>query len=96
MPSAPETPGNLALSGDGVQLTGTGSVGNTVNVFGPQGNLLGTAIVGANGTFVITLNPAQTNGEVLSVVATDARRRGTRYRSKSPHSIRLRPTPWVA
>ena len=69
--NGPGTPGNLALSADGLQLSGTGSAGDTVNVYGPQGNLLGTATVAANGAFVIALNPAQTNGETLSVVATD-------------------------
>lgn len=69
----PGTPGDLSLSSDGATLTGTGTAGNTVEVRGADGNVLGTATVGADGTFTLTLDPAQTNGEFLEVVATDAR-----------------------
>jgi hypothetical protein len=67
----PGTPGNLAVSNDGLQLTGTGTAGNTVNVYDAQGTLLGTGTVAANGSFTIALSPAQNDGQVLDVIATD-------------------------
>ncbi|MBD4427856.1 hypothetical protein GUG96_20995, partial [Xanthomonas citri pv. citri] len=32
----------------------------------------GTATADSNGNYVVNLNPAQTNGEIISVVASDA------------------------
>lgn len=68
----PATPGNLAVSADGTIVTGIGSVGNTVSVYNPQGVLIGTGTVGATGSFSVAVSPAQTNGQVLDVIATDA------------------------
>lgn len=66
---APETPDNLLLSADGLVVTGSATPGSTVNVYGPGGTLLGTAAVGNDGTFSVTLGSAQANGEVLQVSA---------------------------
>ncbi|MBF8745686.1 BapA/Bap/LapF family large adhesin [Pseudomonas monteilii] len=70
---APDIPDDLALSADGLVVSGTGSAGSTVNVYGPNGVLLGTSTVGNDGTFSVTLDSAQANGEVLQVnaVGTD-------------------------
>ncbi|SDT16075.1 VCBS repeat-containing protein [Pseudomonas sp. Z003-0.4C(8344-21)] len=66
---APDAPGNLVLSGDGVTLTGTAAIGTTINVFGADNSLIGTGVTGPDGTFNIVLTPAQTNGESLEVTA---------------------------
>lgn len=68
---APDVPSDLQLSADGLSLTGTGSVGSTVTVRGPAGNVLGTALVDGTGNFTVTLSSAQLNGQTLSVSAQD-------------------------
>ncbi|MFK3940268.1 BapA/Bap/LapF family large adhesin [Pseudomonas monteilii] len=68
----PAAPANLAVSADGLSLSGTGEPGATVTVRGPNGAVLGTAVVGADGTFSVPLGAAQTNGQTLSVEQTDA------------------------
>jgi hypothetical protein len=67
---AESAPTSLALSADGLTLTGTATAGSTVGIRTASGVLLGTALVAANGTFIVTLNAAQLNGEQLSAVAT--------------------------
>ncbi|MBC3483523.1 BapA/Bap/LapF family large adhesin [Pseudomonas sp. SWRI77] len=66
---APDTPDNLVLAADGLAVTGTATPGSTVNVYGPNGVLLGTAPVANDGTFTVNLGSAQANGEVLQVSA---------------------------
>ncbi|WP_236237748.1 BapA/Bap/LapF family large adhesin [Pseudomonas faucium] len=68
----PAAPTALALAGSGLQLSGQAEAGSTVNVRDAAGNLLGSAVANANGTFQVTLNSAQTNGQTLQVTATDA------------------------
>ncbi|ANI01804.1 adhesin [Pseudomonas putida SJTE-1] len=68
----PTAPTALVLSGTGLQLTGNAEAGSTVTVRDASGNVLGTAVAGSNGTFQVTLNSAQTNGQMLQVTATDA------------------------
>ncbi|MFK2914020.1 BapA/Bap/LapF family large adhesin, partial [Pseudomonas sp. 3HC3] len=68
----PTAPTALALSGTGLQLTGNAEANSTVTVRDASGNVLGTAVAGSNGTFQVTLNSAQTNGQTLQVTATDA------------------------
>lgn len=68
----PGTPGNLALSSDGLQFSGSGRAGDTITVRDADGNVLGSGVVGSDGTFSITLTAAQTNGETLEVTATDS------------------------
>ncbi|HEN8798904.1 TPA: VCBS domain-containing protein, partial [Pseudomonas putida] len=68
----PATPTALALAATGLQLTGNAEAGSTVTVRDASGNVLGTAVAGSNGTFQVTLNSAQTNGQALQVTATDA------------------------
>jgi hypothetical protein len=69
---AESAPTNLALSADGLTLTGSATAGSTVSIRNASGVLLGTALVAANGTFSVTLNAAQLNGEQLSAVATSS------------------------
>ncbi|WP_047149719.1 Ig-like domain-containing protein, partial [Pseudomonas sp. TJI-51] len=69
----PVTPSELVISADGSVVTGRAEVGSTVRVLAADGTtVLGTAVVGATGSLSITLDPAQLNGEVLQVTATDA------------------------
>ncbi len=68
----PDAPANLAVSGNGTRLTGSGEAGATVQVRGADGTLLGSGVVAADGTFSLTLSPAQTDGQALTVTATDA------------------------
>ena len=69
--TAPEPAINLSLSGEGDTLYGNGEVGNTATVTRPDGTVLGTAKVDANGRFSVTLTPAQSNGETLTVTLRD-------------------------
>ncbi|WP_156333166.1 Ig-like domain-containing protein, partial [Pseudomonas sp. NBRC 111119] len=68
----PLAPTDLAVSAQGTTLTGRAEPGSTVAVRGAGGVLLGTATAGADGLFSIALQPAQTDGQGLTVTATDA------------------------
>ncbi|WP_416424031.1 Ig-like domain-containing protein [Pseudomonas sp. App30] len=68
----PAVPGNLAVNADGTTLTGTGEAGSTITVKGADGTVLGTALVASDGSFSVTLAPAQTAGQALTVIDTDA------------------------
>ena len=59
------------ISGDGAIITGVGEVGATVTVRDPAGAIIGTAVVGANGSYAAPLTPAQINGETLRVTQVD-------------------------
>ncbi|WP_168371481.1 BapA/Bap/LapF family large adhesin [Sphingomonas sp. Leaf257] len=60
------------VSGNGTTLTGTGEAGATVTIRGLGGVVIGTALVDANGNFTATLNPAQANGQVVTLTQVDA------------------------
>lgn len=70
--SAPEAPSRLILSADGATLSGSAEAGAQVSVTGPRGEPLGSVTAGNDGSFQVTLGAAQTNGEVLRVVAVDS------------------------
>jgi VCBS repeat-containing protein len=65
-------PVDAAINGDGTLVSGTGEVGARIAVVDAAGTTVGTGIVAADGSFDVTLTPAQANGEALSVVQTDA------------------------
>jgi len=65
-------PVDAAINGDGTLVSGTGEAGARIAVVDAAGTTVGTAIVAADGSFDVTLTPAQANGEALSVVQTDA------------------------
>ncbi len=67
-PAAP----SVTVRGDGAQITGRGEAGATVQVRGPDGVVVGTGAVGADGAFTVTLSPPRTGGEPLVVTQTDA------------------------
>ena len=70
--TAPAAPTDVVVSDDGVTVTGKAEAGSTVAIKDAAGKTLGSATVGADGSFTATLSPAQTNGQTLSVTATDA------------------------
>lgn len=70
--TAPLAPVITRLTSAGTLLAGTAEAGSTVTVHGADGSLLGSGLADANGAYQITLNPAQYNGQLLSLVATDA------------------------
>ncbi|HHU4045151.1 TPA: BapA/Bap/LapF family large adhesin [Enterobacter cloacae] len=61
-----------AINPVGTQVTGTAEPGSKIVITNSNGDVIGRATTDGNGNFVATLSPAQTNGEQLSVVATDA------------------------
>ncbi|WIM81652.1 Ig-like domain-containing protein [Gallibacterium anatis] len=67
----PNKPENLDVSNDGTHVTGKAEPGSTVTVKDEHGNVIGTATAGDNGQFDVTINPPKTNGEDLTVTATD-------------------------
>ncbi|MDU7559106.1 MAG: Ig-like domain-containing protein, partial [Pseudomonas sp.] len=69
--TAPAAPTELKVSVDGLTLSGKGEVGSTVTVKDAAGTVIGSGPVGADGSFDITLDTAQTNGETLNVTLTD-------------------------
>ncbi|MFJ7009813.1 BapA/Bap/LapF family large adhesin, partial [Pseudomonas putida] len=69
--TAPVQPDNLLLNPAGTSMTGTAEAGTTITVRDPNNNVVGTVEVGANGQFTVPINPAQNNGQLLTVVSTD-------------------------
>ncbi|HJF74723.1 MAG TPA: Ig-like domain-containing protein [Gallibacterium anatis] len=68
----PNKPKNLDVSDDGTRVTGTAEPGSTVTVKDEQGNVIGTGKANEeDGKFDVTINPPKTNGEDLTVTATD-------------------------
>ncbi|WP_339536368.1 Ig-like domain-containing protein, partial [Pseudomonas hunanensis] len=55
-----------------VTFTGRGEPGATVQVRDADGNLIGTGLINEDGTFSVTLFPAQANGEALDIRVVDA------------------------
>ncbi len=66
---APDAPTNV--ESDGTTVTGSGEAGTTVAVTDPNGDTIGSGTVGEDGTFTVTLDTPQTNGEDLEVTLTD-------------------------
>ncbi|MFE8150326.1 Ig-like domain-containing protein, partial [Brenneria goodwinii] len=46
--------------------------GSTVTITDADGNVLGSVTVGEDGSFSVPLSPALTNGEAVTINATDA------------------------
>lgn len=61
-----------AINANGTSVTGSGQVGSTVTVRNSAGAVLGTATVGTNGLFVVSLAAAQIDNQALSVTLTDS------------------------
>lgn len=67
-PAMPEATLNPA----GTQIVGTAEPGSKIVITNNAGLKIGETTADVNGNFVVNLNPAQTNGEIISVVASDA------------------------
>lgn len=70
--SAPSAPTNLHVSDDGTTVTGSAEVGSTVTITDSNGNPIGSATAGTDGSFTATISPALLNGESLTAEATDS------------------------
>ncbi|MET0240624.1 MAG: Ig-like domain-containing protein [Sphingobium sp.] len=70
--TAPPAPTGVAISADGVHVTGTATPGTTIRIdTNGDGIPDATGTTGTNGQFDITLSPPATNGETVSVTARD-------------------------
>ncbi len=67
----PTPPAGLTVNGSGTVVTGSGEAGATVTITNPLGQVVGSGIVAAGGTFAVGLSPAQANGENLAITLTD-------------------------
>lgn len=67
---APDQP-TITLNPAGNQITGTAEPNSTISISNGT-TVIGTGVADGSGNFTITLTPAQTNGETISVVASDA------------------------
>lgn len=67
----PTSPSELVVAADGSSISGSAPAGSRVEVHDANGTLVGSIVVGAEGTFTVVLTPAQANGELLDVVAID-------------------------
>ena len=56
---------------DGSALTGSAEPGSTVTARDPDGHVIGSAVAGADGRFVIIPEPRLADGTVVTLVATD-------------------------
>lgn len=69
----PPDPAQIStVSQNGATVTGTAEAGSTVSIYDSNNVLLGTTVVGSNGDFSVTLNPAKTHGEQLEARIQDA------------------------
>ncbi|HAU5067684.1 TPA: BapA prefix-like domain-containing protein, partial [Citrobacter amalonaticus] len=67
----PQAADNLDVSDDGTTVTGTAEPGTTVTIYGSDNAPLGSEQVQPDGSFTVTLNPPQTNGEILTAIVKD-------------------------
>lgn len=69
--TAPDAPGHVQITDDGVTVTGTGEEGADVIIKDPDGNTIGTGVVDENGDFTVEIDPALINKEELEVTLVD-------------------------
>ncbi|HAK0242438.1 TPA: BapA prefix-like domain-containing protein [Salmonella enterica] len=69
--TAPEMPKNVVISEDGASISGTAEPGSAITIATPDGTPLGSGKADGEGHFTLPLVPAQTNGEQVTVTATD-------------------------
>ncbi|QQK64148.1 BapA prefix-like domain-containing protein [Cobetia sp. cqz5-12] len=68
--TAPDAP--VLSETDGTTVAGTGEAGTTVEITNSNDDVLGTAVVDADGTFSVELSPEQEAGTELTATVTDA------------------------
>ncbi|MDD1996404.1 Ig-like domain-containing protein, partial [Pseudomonas putida] len=67
----PDAVTDILVGAGGTALSGRGEPGATVEVRDADGNVIGSGVVSANGTFLIDLDPAVQPGAQLSLVQAD-------------------------
>ncbi len=70
--TAPEMPKNVVISEDGASISDTAEPGSSITITTPDGTPLGSGKADGEGHFTLPLAPAQTNGEQVTVTATDS------------------------
>ncbi|MEH8090562.1 Ig-like domain-containing protein [Gallibacterium anatis] len=90
----PNKPDNLDVSDDGAHVTGTAEPGSTVTVKDENGNPIGTATAGDDGKFDVAINPPKTNGEDLTVTATD--KAGNSSDPQSVNAVDINDAPTIS
>ncbi|QQK64147.1 hypothetical protein F8A90_08445 [Cobetia sp. cqz5-12] len=68
--TAPDAP--ILSETDGTIVAGTGEAGTTIEITNANDDVLGTAVVDADGTFSVELSPEQEAGSELTAIVTDA------------------------
>ena len=66
----PAAPTGISVAAQGTPMTGSAESGVTITVTDADGNVLGTGVA-TGGSFSVALSPAQADGAVLTVIATD-------------------------
>ncbi|KAA0970600.1 BapA prefix-like domain-containing protein [Aureimonas fodinaquatilis] len=69
--TAPAPVTNLVVSEDGAFVSGSGEIGATVVVYGPNSQFLGDGVVDLDGSFTIELSVPQLNNELLTLTQQD-------------------------
>ncbi|MFY9995003.1 MAG: BapA/Bap/LapF family large adhesin [Leclercia sp.] len=67
----PDAPGNLRLSTDGQQLSGTAEANSQITITDANGNVVGQGTANGNGEFTVDLDTPYKNGETLTATPTD-------------------------
>lgn len=62
----------MVISEDGTSISGTAEPGSAITIATPDGKPLGSGKADGEGHFTLPLVPAQTNGEQVTVTATDS------------------------
>lgn len=62
---------NPTVNSEGTIVSGTTEPGNTVVIVDSNGDTVGSGIANSDGKFNIPITPPQTNGEILTIIATD-------------------------
>lgn len=69
--TAPGIPQNVVVAPDGASITGDAEPNSTVIVRDQEDNVVGQGQANNDGKFELTLDPPQTNGQLLDVTASD-------------------------
>ncbi|MGV0887761.1 Ig-like domain-containing protein, partial [Acinetobacter venetianus] len=69
--TAPTAPTDVAVSEDGITVTGKGEPGTKVIIKDEDGNIIGEGTVQPDGTFEVELDEPLTNGEEITVGLED-------------------------
>src|SRR5690606_6651480 len=70
--TAPDAPINIAVSQNGLEVTGQAEPGSKITITDEDGNEIGNTQTDINGNFKVTLVTPLANGDDIEVIATDA------------------------